>query len=230
MSEADTPSVVPDGAQVRPRSYPLALGSLALGALLLFLASSRTWATVVVSDPGLPTITVVIPGRELTFGAPLALLALAATAGLIALRRVGRMVAGLVLLGCALPALVSVVVFASTHDSSLGAGDWIANIASERAGVAVSAAGTSVTLWWVVEVVGVLLVVMGAVLAVVASRDWPTLGNRYERSAGASATAAASGSRAAPAPEPGSAWDQLDRGIDPTAAGPDAPLGADPPS
>ena len=47
-------------------------------AALLFLASGRTWVTLLVTDPGLPSLTVAITGSQLTYGAPLALLALAA--------------------------------------------------------------------------------------------------------------------------------------------------------
>jgi uncharacterized membrane protein (TIGR02234 family) len=208
----------------RPRSYSIALGSLALGAALLFLASGRTWATLLVADPGLPSLTVTISGSELTYGAPLALLALAGIAGLVALRRAGRVVAGVVLVLCAVPAGVSVLVFGSTHASSLGAGDWIAAIAGEKAGVPVDGRSASVSWWWVVELVGVLLVVLAGVLAVVASRGWPQLGRRYEREgeqAPAPRSAAGTSAQAAPA----SAWDQLDAGVDPTldapADGPD---------
>jgi uncharacterized membrane protein (TIGR02234 family) len=193
----------------RPRSYTVALGSLAAAAALLFLASGRTWVTVVVADPGLPSITVTIGGGELTYGAPLALLALAGIAGLVALRRAGRVVAGVLLVLLALPAAVSVLVFGLTYGSSGGAADWIAGIAGEKAGVAVSTADVTVAPWWVVELLGVALVVLAGVLAVVASRAWPTMGRRYER-------AAAPGAPAQPRRTADSTWDQLDAGLDPT--------------
>jgi uncharacterized membrane protein (TIGR02234 family) len=207
---------------VRPRSYSIALASLAIGAVLLFLASGRTWATLLVADPGLPSLTVTITGSELTYGAPLALLALAGIAGLVALRRAGRVVAGVVLILCALPAGVSTLVFGLTHATSTGAGDWIAAIAGEKAGVAVDGSSAAVSWWWLVELVGVLLVLLAGVLAVVASRRWPALGRRYERD-GEQAPAPGSSSRAAAPAAPLSAWDQLDAGVDPTL---DPPTGA----
>ena len=83
--------------------------------------------------------------------------------------------------------------------------------------------------WWLVELTGVALVALAGVLAVVASRDWPQLGRRYERDRAASAA----GQAEAP-PAAGSAWDQLDAGIDPTlgpAPGPDgAPDAENPPT
>lgn len=210
----------------RPRSYAIALGSLALAAALLFLASGRTWATLLVADPGLPSLTVTISGGELTYGAPLALLALAGIAGLVALRRAGRVVAGVVLVLCALPAGVRVLQFGLTHGSSSGAGDWVAGLAGEKAGVPVDGASAAVSWWWVVELVGVLLVVLAGVLAVVASRSWPQLGRRYEREGGqARAPRGPSREAVAAAPPTASAWDQLDAGVDPTldVAPPDDP-------
>jgi uncharacterized membrane protein (TIGR02234 family) len=208
----------------RPRTYSVALGSLALGAALLFLASGRTWATLLVADPGLPSLTVTITGSELTYGAPLAVLALAGIAGLVALRRAGRAVAGVVLVLCAVPAGVSTVVFGLTHTASTGAGDWIAAIAGERAGVAVDGSSAAVSWWWVVELVGVLLVLLAGVLAVVASRGWPALGRRYERE-GRQAPAPGSASGSSTPAAPLSAWDQLDAGVDPTL---DQPTGSSP--
>jgi uncharacterized membrane protein (TIGR02234 family) len=199
-------------AAPRPRSYRAALVSLALGAALLLLASGRTWATLVVADPGLPSLTVAISGSELTYGSPLALLALAGIAGLVALRRLGRIIAGAVLLLCAVPAGISVLVFGLTHGSSLGAGDWIAAIAGEKAGVPVDGSTAAVSWWWVVELVGVLLVGLAGALAVVASAGWPQLGRRYEREGSPTGGPRASASTAAPA----SAWDELDAGVDPT--------------
>jgi uncharacterized membrane protein (TIGR02234 family) len=194
----------------RPRSYVVALGLLALAAALLLLAAGRVWATLVVVEPGLPSITVVVTGSELTYGQPLALLALAGIAGLVALRRVGRVLAGIVLVLCSAAALVSVLVFGATHSSATGAGGWVAAIAAERAGVGVDASGAVVGAWWVVELVGVLLVAAAGVLAVVASREWPSLGRRYERQDAESGTGGTQRSQER------SAWEQLDAGVDPT--------------
>lgn len=213
------PAVDPaDAAEAprRPRSYAVALGSLALGAVLLLVASGRTWVQLVLVDPGLPSLTVTISGNQLTYGAPLAILALAGIAGLVALRRAGRMVAGVVLLLAAVPAAVRVLLFATSSGSADGAGRWISEIAGEQAGVAVDAGGAAVSPWWLLELGGVLLVALAGVLALVASRSWPQLGRRYERDGDA-------GPRPAAAPPATSAWDQLDAGVDPTLDAPADP-------
>jgi uncharacterized membrane protein (TIGR02234 family) len=197
----------------RPRSYLAALAALALGAGLLLVASGRTWVAIVVGEPGQPTIAVEVPGRELTYGSPLALLALAGIAGLVALRRAGRVVAGVVLLLAALGALASLLVLAATHGSASGsAAARIAELAGERAGVTVVPTGYPLAAWWLVELLGVLLVALAGVLAVVASGSWPSLGRRYERGAGTDGMPGGRG----PAARPASTWEQLDQGIDPT--------------
>ena len=124
-------------AVVRPRSYTAALGLLAVGAVLLFVASGRTWVTVVVAEVGLPSTTVTIAGNELTGGAPLALVALAGIAGLVALRRVGRIIAGIVLLLCAVAyailerTLISLHGKESTLSKAFGRSikEWISMVA-----------------------------------------------------------------------------------------------------
>ena len=122
------------------------------------------------------------------------------------------MVAGAVLVLCAVPAAVSVLVFGLTHATSTGAGEWIAAIAGEKAGVPVSAVGAQVAPWWVLELVGVLLVMLAGTLAIAASRSWPRLGRRYERDG---APPERGSGPAAPA-SAGSTWEQLDAGVDPT--------------
>jgi uncharacterized membrane protein (TIGR02234 family) len=202
----------------RPRSYLVALVSLALGAALLLVASGRTWATVVFGGDGLPTIAVDVTGSELVFTGPLAVLALAGIGGLLALRRVGRVIAGIVLAAAGAGVTLQLVVFGTTYDSSLGARDWIVGVAGERAGVE-GYGSITVDAWWVPTLLGAILVAVSGVLAMVASGSWPTLGRRYERG-GEGARGPASAATTA-----SSTWDQLDQGIDPTdgsdpAAGP----------
>jgi uncharacterized membrane protein (TIGR02234 family) len=195
------------------RGYLLALGLLALGALLLLLGYGRTWSTSVVDDPGLPTVTVELSGRDLQpAGAAAAVLALAGIAGLVATRRVGRLVTGAVLLLAGLGSGALALIFGLTWSRVPGAGDWIDALVSERIGVDLAGAPTTVTPWWVVALVGGLLVALAGVLALTRSRGWPEMGGRYERAADPAAT----GPVGAGASGTGSAWDRLDRGEDPT--------------
>jgi uncharacterized membrane protein (TIGR02234 family) len=207
------------------RSYRAALALLAVGAVLLLVGFGRTWVTAVVRDAGLPTVTVELTGRDLApAGAAMAVVALAGLAALVATRRVGRMLTGLVL---ALAGLIAV-------GSALRYGAWSGStmaLVADRAGVAASDATTSTTttLWWVVAAVGGALVLTAGALSLVASSTWTTLGGRYERR---------SSTQPAPKAAAASAWDQLDAGLDPTldtppatpserTAGADGPAGAD---
>ncbi len=93
----------------------------------------------------------------------------------------------------------------------------------------VSAVGAQVAPWWVLELVGVLLVMLAGTLAIAASRSWPRLGRRYERDG---APPERGSGPAAPA-SAGSTWEQLDAGVDPTLDPPrtedSPPRGPEPP-
>ena len=184
------------------RGYVIALLVLAAGAALLLLGYSRTWAQAVVSQPGLPTLVVDLDGRDLQpGGAAAAVLALAGVAGLVATRRIGRVVSGVLLLLTGLAAAGSALAFGVS-----GGLDAVRRLASDRAGVDVTPT-VSTSSWWLVAVVGGLLVAVAGVLAVVRGARWPVLGRRYER---------AGGPAPARAGRPPSAWEQLDQGVDPT--------------
>ena len=124
-------------------------------------------------------------------------------AGLIATRRVGRAVTGVLLVVEGLIALVGALWF------GLGADDRadVLRLVSDKAGVDVQA-DLAVRPWWLVVAVGGLLVVVVGVLAVLRGGTWPVMGRRYERTEGEAPASAAAGSA--------SAWDQLDQGVDPT--------------
>jgi uncharacterized membrane protein (TIGR02234 family) len=195
------------------RSFLVTLVVLALGAVLLLLASGRTWSTTVVGGTDVPAITVALTGGDLVAGGAVALLVLAGIAGLAATRRVGRVVVGVLLVLAGLGTVVVAVVFGTTWGSSPGAGDTVRGLALERAGT-VGPTATTVTAWWIAAVVAGLLMVAGGVLAIVASASWPQMGRRYERREALEGPARDVASR--------SAWDQLDEGVDPTdGPGPD---------
>ncbi len=222
MSDSDDvrPDAGPIGtaaAQGR-RGYVAALSFLAVGAAVLFLALGRVWVSVTVSDAGLPSLHVDLTGRDLQpEGAAVALVALAGIAGLVATRRAGRLISGVVLVVVGVGAAVRAVMFGLTHGSRPGYGDTIASLVSERTGVDLPQITANATQWWVGAVLGGLVVAAGGALALLRGRTWPVMGGRYERRdpgvPGSQEAASAAARRH------DSAWEQLDRGVDPTLHG-----------
>lgn len=205
-------------ARGRRRSLGVALLSGALGAALVLLATSRTWAkgTAAVAKGTLPQHA---NGDDIT-GLPgaLAVVGLAALVAVFAVNRVGRwVVSGLLTLSGA-----GIVV-----SSMLGASDKAAleEKASQATGLADSAIhDVAYTPWpWVAMGGGVLLLLAG-VLALGYGRHWPAMSGRYERAGdsgkgggGSRGAGRARRGGAAPDPErPEELWKALDRGEDPT--------------
>jgi uncharacterized membrane protein (TIGR02234 family) len=208
-----TADPAPDPAARGRRSFRAALVRLAAGAALLLLASGRTWSTTVAGGGDLPTVTVDLTGSDLIAGGAVALLVLAGIAGLLATRRFGRVVVGVLLVLAGLAVVFFAGRFGATWSSSLGDGDTIQGLVFDRVGT-VAPLSTTVTAWWIAAVLAGVLVTAGGFLAIVTSGSWPQMGRRYERREGADA------------PErdarPRSAWEQLDEGIDPTDEPPHA--------
>jgi uncharacterized membrane protein (TIGR02234 family) len=144
-------------------------------------------------------------------GTAVAVLAFAGVAGLLATRRVGRVLIGVLLLLAGGLSATTAVVFRLGRSATLAAGDSLTAVVSDRVGLDAVGATTSVTTWWLVAALGALLVAIAGALAAARSAGWPQLGRRYERD----------GAPATPAGRPRAAreestWDQLDRGVDPT--------------
>ncbi|MGW3566227.1 TIGR02234 family membrane protein [Streptomyces sp. NPDC000941] len=200
----------------RRRSLGVALLSGALGAALVLLATSRTWAkgTAAVAKGTLPQHA---NGDDIT-GLPgaLAVVGLAALVAVFAVKRVGRwVVSGLLALSGA-----GIVVSAL-----LGASDKAAleEKASQATGLADSAIhDVAYTPWPWVAMVGGLLLLLAGLLALGYGRHWPAMSGRYERAGDGKgsrgpAARARRGAAAAGDPErPEELWKALDRGEDPT--------------
>jgi uncharacterized membrane protein (TIGR02234 family) len=187
------------------RSYQLTLILLALGAAALFLGYGRTWSTTTVAESGLPSLVVVLSGRDVQpAGAATAIVALAAIAGLVATRRLGRIISGAILILVGAADLFLALRFAGGDRSAVVAA------VSEKAGMDLDparvAAQTVVTIWWLVTAFGALCLLTAGVMTLIFSRQWPLLGSRYERD----------GSPGTVRTRSVSAWEQLDEGIDPT--------------
>ncbi|MDA8436968.1 MAG: Trp biosynthesis-associated membrane protein [Actinomycetales bacterium] len=193
------------------RGYAVALVLLVAGGALLLLAYGRVWVSVTVSDAGLPALHVDLTGHDLQpEGTAAALVALAGVAALVATRRVGRLVSGAVLLVVGLLVAARTVQFGLTRSARPGYGDTIASIVAERTGVDLPQVAATASPWWLAGLLGALLVAAGGAVTLLRGPAWPEMGRRYERAD----APAADDTRAARPPE--SAWDQLDRGVDPT--------------
>ena len=211
-SEASTDSAEPSVNPTTPRSYLVTLALLALGAGALFLGYGRIWSTTRLTEVGLPSLLVQLSGRDVQpVGAATAIVGLAAIAGLVATRRIGRILSGIVLI------IVGLLDAFLAFRFGMGDRTAIVTAVSERAGHdldpgAVRAA-TSTSMWWLAAAFGGVCFVVAGLLTLMRSSTWPTLGSRYERGTQTGRTAS----------RPVSAWDQLDDGIDPTLDVPLAP-------
>lgn len=187
----------------------------AAGALGL-VAGSRPWLELrVVREPPLPPITEVVTGATAAPLVPgLALVVLAAAAGLLATRRWGRLLVGLVIVAAG-AAMVA------------AAAPWLGVVTAEQArelafGVGLPAGSPQVTGGsgaLVAVLAGGVAVFLG-IATLLRSRRWPAMGARYDARA---AEGGVDSEAVAPNPLPVSdqeAWDALDRGQDPTCADP----------
>lgn len=197
------------GAASSRRELGLAVLLCLAGSGLVLFAASRGWAQVPVTGrPVLPDVVVAVRGRDLHPGLPaVALVGLAGVVALLATRRAGRVVVGVLLL---LAGLGAVVLAAQVLTG--GAGGAAATEPVREAGGVGFAGPPDLTGWPLAAAVGgLLLALSGAVVAVRGPR-WAALSRRYE-------TPAVRAEQEAPAPsEPNERelWEALDRGEDPT--------------
>jgi len=207
------------------RGYAAALALLVTGAALMLLAHGQVWVSATVGGSGLPTLHVDLTGRDLQpEGTAAALVALAAVAALVATRRVGRLLTGAVLLVVGAGAALRALQFVESDAGSSAPDGAVGRLVAERTGVGVSGLTLVHSAWWAVAVLGGVLVAVAGVVVLLGSSSWSVLGGRYERR-----DDSAAGVHADPGPRPESAWDQLDRGLDPTAdTTPDPTLGDGP--
>lgn len=172
----------------------------ALGAGILLLAAGRTWVTVSQRLPAGTAAQVAASGNSLQPVTATGLVALAAVVAVLATRRAGRAVVGVLLvLDAALAAWLVRAFF-----SELGRG---LRVGGPEGLIALSGrSGTDVSAWPWVALAGAVLVACSGLLVLTRGRRWPGMSGRYDRSA------------AQPrARTPDQAmWDALDKGDDPT--------------
>ena len=198
--------------------------SAAAGGLALS-ASGQPWADVTITRrPPLPPTEAVVTGSQ---AAPLVaaagLLLLAAALAVIAVRGMGRLVVGLLVVAAG-----GVLGWAGlrgvTGQLELDAGDVSSGIGLSGADVTTDA----LVSWPALTLVAGVLGVLAGLLVVLRGRSWPGMGRRYERPGQGRVGEARPGRPAAVAtparaarPETDedrhqAAWKALDRGDDPT--------------
>lgn len=218
MSSAPDPVVTTSKPDRDPaaRLRLIALGGLAVGAVLALVAGSRAWWRAAGTG-----VSVAFTGTESSGGLAQAL-ALVVLAGVLlglVLRRRGRRVLGvlLVLTGA------GVVVLGLTR-SRPASGTVRTRVLEVSLADQFALVGTA---WpYVYAVAGLLVVGAAGVMALTAGR-WPTRTARYERPAAGSAEqlAAVVGTGSTAEADPAALWRLLDAGVDPTSVErPDEPV------
>jgi uncharacterized membrane protein (TIGR02234 family) len=186
-------------------------------ALLLLLATTRTWLTGRSAEPLLGGSLVSATGSQVAPGVvALGLVCLVALVTTLTGGPVVRRVSSVVLVLASAGAVALVVPPLSDPEQALGR---VAAAGLGRTGVVRTTAEVSV--WaWVALVAGTLLV-LASILAAVAARRWSGLSSRFEVPAdtGTSGRPADAPAEAAPVTRrgtPHTAWDELSEGRDPT--------------
>jgi uncharacterized membrane protein (TIGR02234 family) len=217
----------------RSRRERAAAVGLALAAGVLgFLATSRTWVTADLDDVLAGQLHLSLDGAKVAPVVPaVSLVLLAAGAAVLLARRLGRVIAGLVLVVAGATGAAAAVSAARAPGAAVSA--ELARATGRSSGVQ---AAVATTAWpWLAVVAGVLGVVAG-VLVVLGARRWAAPSDRFEVPAGVAdpgssgpaeparpADAARPAERARPGEpgdadrpdlEPADVWDALNRGDD----------------
>lgn len=186
-----------------------ALVGVAVGGLLILLASGRVWSTATVKVPGASTTSVSVTGHAVEPSLPAIAVALLALAvAVIAASGVVRRLVG---------ALVALLGGIATGAAIAGRNAVSSALTAHEIGDAGIPVHGSADGWWVVAAVGGLIAVLVGLAVALRSGQLAEMGRKYE----APQTKPATPTAADPADTPASAdahsaWDALDRGEDPT--------------
>ncbi|MBS2549168.1 Trp biosynthesis-associated membrane protein [Catenulispora sp. NL8] len=176
-----------------------------LGGVIAWACAGRTWATGLAgSAPN--TLKVTASGNDLSAGVTaLGLTALAGALALFATQRLARRLVGVLLIAAG----IGTAVYAFGERGTSHAARVLAQKAAAK-GYATDSVHAHSSSWWLLAVIGGVLVVLAGASAVLRGGGWPGMSSRYENAASKAAARAA---------DTGSAkdlWDALDRGEDPT--------------
>lgn len=188
----------------------LAVAGCAAAATVLLLSSGQVWLDVALpATPPLPGARDRLTGQDLAPTlAPIGILVGAAGLALIATRRLGRLLVGLVLAASGLLA-AGRIGFLLYDDAGLAALGW-AQARSAAAADSPLPVHDMHELPAVVALAAAVLALAVGLATIRGSRRWPVMGVRYERRTRSGASVDAPASESA-------IWAALDRGIDPTA-------------
>ena len=221
------------------RGLLVAVVLAAAGGGTAALSGTQTWGRATARTAVSAVPVAVSGGTAAPLGTAAGVVGLAAVGALLATRRTGRTLVGLLLVLAGAAALVPAARFLADP----AAGRYTAvGVQGSTLPAAASAAPASVAVsaWPALTCAAAVLLLLAGLTAAVAGRSWPALGRRYEapraaapptarQPAGDGALTGAGtggGAGAGPggdrqAPRPAALWDDLDAGRDPTAAGPD---------
>ena len=194
----------------------------AAGAGLILASDGRGWADATITSP--VRLSVHASGSSITsLPYALGLAGLAGAVALFAVRRIGRYLVGLVLLGAGLGTVAAVATNLGHLDST-----QLARVADQTLGASgAQLSGVTNTAWPYITILGGALVAASGALTLVRGRTWTGLSNRYEvatkatTSPGAGPATNASATGAQPPdedaePSARELWDSINRGADPT--------------
>jgi uncharacterized membrane protein (TIGR02234 family) len=175
----------------------------AAGAGLAAGFTGRTWATVTMrGGPDLVPSLQALTGRSLSGGiTALGLAGLAGIAALLATRGWARTAVGVLLTGFGV--LIAVLAPLAVR------GDNVVSAAADRTNLTRLTGDLTVHVggWWIVALLGGILLAAAGLLTVVRGRRWPGMSARYDRP----------GTAPRVGDDPASLWKSLDRGDDPTS-------------
>lgn len=207
------------GRTAATRAKVVAALLAAVGAGLILASNGRGWANATITSP--VRLSVHATGSNITsLPYALGLAGLAGAVALFAVRRVGRYLVGLVLLGSGLGTVAAVATNLGHLD-----GTQLARAAEQTLGASgAQLSGVTNTAWPYITILGGALVAASGAFTLVRGRAWTGLSNRYEVAPKAAGPAAHKTAPGAPprdaetGAEPSSRelWDSINRGADPT--------------
>lgn len=185
----------------------------AAGAGLILASDGRGWANATITSP--VRLSVHATGSNITsLPYALGLAGLAGAVALFAVRRIGRYLVGIVLLGSGLGTVAAVATNLGHLDNT-----QLAKAAEQTLGASGGQlSDVTNTAWPYITILGGVLVAVAGALTLVRGRTWTGLSNRYEVAPHNTEPAAAGAQLADSDAEPSSRdlWDSINRGADPT--------------
>ena len=179
-----------------------------LGGLVALAASRSTWITGT-ADSLLGPVRAEVDGTQAAPGlAAIGLVALAAAVAAVTGRRIGRIIAAVILFACGAGGVFLVIRSITSADSILGG-----VAATDTGALGAYEAHATVSIWPWLTLISALFFALAVFGIAVGGRAWSGLGGRYDAGGGEADVSGARGERVT------SDWDRLSAGEDPTEPG-----------